>query len=268
MSIFHPRRVERILAPVRIRVIGNDAAGIPFAEDTVTVSFDQRGARISLTHTLLPDARVLLTNLETGLEEEFRVVEAFQQVFGNRHEWGIEAINPESKIWGTEFTTAGDATQPKVMLECAACKTAAQSTVSGIEFEVMLATGLISRHCERCNETTRWQPSQPAGPSSGASVESSTLDASSEQRRSRRLKLSMQLRIRTEEGVVDLAMTRDVSKTGLCIVTNRHFAVGDELYATLPRSQGQAPMETRAKVIWTGEGTAGRLYGTEYLRGR
>ena len=98
------RRTERILAPIRIRVIGNDMSGVSFAEETVTVSFNQQGARISLVHSLLPDDVVLVTNLENGIEEEFRVVGAFQEVFGNRREWGVEAVNPNGGIWGVEFT--------------------------------------------------------------------------------------------------------------------------------------------------------------------
>ena len=49
------RRSDRVLAPIRIRVIGNDASGVSFSEETVTVSFNQHGARISLIHSLLPD---------------------------------------------------------------------------------------------------------------------------------------------------------------------------------------------------------------------
>jgi len=74
MNILGRRRTERILAPVRIRVIGNDASGVSFSEETITVSFNQQGARISLVHSLLPDDIVLVRNLENGVEEEFRVV--------------------------------------------------------------------------------------------------------------------------------------------------------------------------------------------------
>ena len=97
------RRSDRILAPKRIRVIGNDASGVSFAEETVTSSFNQQGARISLTHSLLSDDVVLIMNVESQLEEEFRVVGAFQQVFGSRREWGVEALNPGSQIWGVSF---------------------------------------------------------------------------------------------------------------------------------------------------------------------
>src|SRR3989304_2361313 len=94
------RRTDRILAPVRIRVIGNDAMGVSFAEETVTVSFNQQGARISLTHSLLPDDIVLIKNLANDIEEEFRVVGGFQQVFGERRGWGGGGAQPKGGSWG------------------------------------------------------------------------------------------------------------------------------------------------------------------------
>ena len=267
MNLLGRRRTERILAPIRIQVIGNDASGVSFAEETVTVSFNQQGARISLTHSLLTDDIVLVKNLENGVEEEFRVVGAFQQVFGSRREWGVEAINLESGIWGVEFAPNADSAQPKVLIECAACKTAAQSIVSSIEYEVLLATGLISRHCDRCNETTRWKPSeQTVTPEILARSTGSDSKGKQETRRSRRLKLTMQLRVRNSWGIVDIAQTKDVSKLGLCFISSQRFAPGDEIYITLPYAQNQAPVETKGRVVWTAEGNSGRFYGVEYVR--
>ena len=267
MNILDRRRTERILAPVRIRVIGNDASGVSFAEETVTVSFNQQGARISLTHSLLPDDIVLVKNLENGVEEEFRVVGAFQQVFGSRCEWGVEAINPENGIWGMEFTPTEDSAQPKVLVECAACKTAAQSTLSSIEYGVLLATGLISRHCDRCNETTRWKPSeQDVTPEILGRSSKSGSQGATELRKVRRLKLTMQVRVRNAWGVVDVAQTRDVSKAGLCFMSSQRFSTGDEIYITLPYSHGQAPVETKSRIVWATEATSGKFYGVEYLR--
>jgi hypothetical protein len=265
MDILGRRRTERILAPVRIRVIGNDVSGVSFAEETVTVSFNQQGARISLTHSLMPDDIVLVKNLENGVEEEVRVVGAFQQVFGSRREWGVEAVNKESGIWGIKFVAGDESAQPKVLVECAACKTAAQITLSSIEYEVLLVTGLISRHCDRCNETTRWKPSdQVVTPEIlGRSMKAAS-QGPREARRSHRLRLTMQLRVRNSWGVVEIAQTRDVSKSGLCFVSTQRFSPGDEIYITLPFAQGQAPIETKSKIVWTAEGTAGRFYGVEY----
>jgi len=260
------RRTDRVLAPVRIRVIGNDTSGVSFSEETVTVSFSAGGARISLTHPLLPDDIILIRNLLNDIEEEFRVVGAFQQVFGDRREWGVEALNPESGIWGIDYTPPVEGLQPRVLIECAACKNAVQSPLSTIEYDVLLATGLISRHCDRCNETTRWKPSdQPVTPEM-IRESARTEPPSTERRKSRRLKLVMRLRVRTIWGVTDIAQTRNVSKGGLCFMSAKVFSVGDELFITLPFADNQTPVETPARVVWTRVEEAGRFYGVCYVK--
>jgi len=260
------RRTDRILSPVRIRVIGNDANGVSFGEETITVSFNQQGARISLTHSLLPDDVVLILNLESGIEEEFRVVGGFQQVFGDRREWGVEAVNPDSKIWGVTFSKPAEGVQPKVLIECAACKKAAQSALSSIEYDVLLSTGLISRHCDRCGEHTRWKPSEQ--PITAEIIASSvkSLSKGGEQRKTRRLKLVMRIRVRNAWGVADIAQTRDVSKAGLCYVSTLRYNMGDTIYVTLPFADNQTPIETPGKIVWSAESSVGRFYGVSYQK--
>lgn len=266
MAVMGRRRSDRVLAPLRIRVIGNDAGGVSFSEETVTVSFNQQGARISLIHSLLPDDLVLVMNMENNIEEEFRVVGMFQQVIGERREWGIEALDPKSKIWGIGFTAAADGVQPKVLIECAACHTPACSAMSSIEYDVLLATALISRHCERCGETTRWKPSeQPLenvvivapGKPSGVSVE---------RREVPRIRLVMRLRVRNAWGVAEICYTHEVSKAGLRYVTQKPFGIREEIYITLPFADNQAPVETKAVVVWSADGPSGRFYGVKYAR--
>jgi hypothetical protein len=260
------RRTDRILAPVRIRVIGNDAQGVSFGEETVTVSFNQEGARISLTHSLLPDDIVLIMNIENGIEEEFRVVGGFQQVFGERREWGVEALNPESKIWGVTFTKPAEGIQPKAMIECAACKQAAQAPLSYIEYEVLISTGLISRHCDRCGEHTRWKPSEQ--PITAAVIMTSVQNVGKRTtpRKARRLKLAMRIRVRNAWDRADIAQTRDVSKAGLCFVSSLLYSVGDTVYITLPFAENQAPIETPARIVWSAESSVGRFFGVCYQK--
>jgi PilZ domain-containing protein len=261
------RRSDRILAPVRIRVIANDASGVSFAEESVTVTFNQQGARISLTHSLLPDDIVLVKNLANDIEEEFRVVGGFQQVFGERREWGIEALNPTSGIWGVEFSAPAEGLQPKVLIECAACKRATQSPLSSIEYDVLLSTGLISRHCDRCGETTRWRPSlQAVTPE--MIMASAPKPNQSERRKVRRLKLVMRIRVRNSWGITDVAQTRDVSKSGLCFISTQRFGVGDEVFIVLPFADQGVPVETKGKIIWSADGSAGRFYGVVYLKNK
>ena len=96
---------------------------------------------------------------------------------------------------------------------------------------MLLATGLISRHCDRCNETTRWKPSTQAM-TEEIRIRSQKVKVKRGQdtRRVRRLKLTMQLRVRNSWGVADVAHTRDVSKAGLCFVSPQRFSSGDEIY--------------------------------------
>jgi PilZ domain len=260
------RRTDRILAPMRIRVIGNDMSGVSFVEETITVSFNQQGARISLNHTLLLDDLILIKNLENDIEEEFRVVGAFQQVFGDRREWGVEALNPKSGIWGVEFSLPAEGLRSKVLIECAACKKAAQSALSSIEYDVLLATGLISRHCDRCGETTRWRPSEQVLTPDMIQAPSKPHSGQQELRKVRRIRLNMRIRVRNMWGVTDICQTRDVSKVGLCFVSSQIFPVRDEVYITLPFADQQVPVETKSRIVWTAEGPGGRFYGVSYIK--
>lgn len=259
------RRTDRILAPIRIRVIGNDMSGVSFVEETITVSFNQQGARISLNHSLLLDDLVLIKNLENDIEEEFRVVGAFQQVFGDRREWGVEALNPKSGIWGVEFSLPAEGLRSKVLIECAACKKAAQSELSSIEYDVLLATGLISRHCDRCGETTRWRPSEQVLTAEMIAA-AKPRPVGGELRKVRRIRLNMRIRVRNMWGVTDICQTRDVSKVGLCFVSSQIFPVHDEIFITLPFADQQVPVETKSKIVWSAEGAGGRFYGVSYLK--
>ena len=259
------RRTDRILAPIRIRVIGNDMSGVSFVEETITVSFNQQGARISLNHSLLLDDLVLMKNLENNIEEEFRVVGAFQQVFGDRREWGVEALNLESGIWGVEFSLPAEGLRSKVLIECAACKKAAQSELSSIEYDVLLATGLISRHCDRCGETTRWRPSEQILTADMIAA-AKPRPAGGEMRKVRRIRLNMRIRVRNMWGVSDICQTRDVSKVGLCFVSSQIFPVHDEVFITLPFTDLQVPVETKSRIVWSALGAGGRYYGVSYMK--
>jgi PilZ domain len=260
------RRSDRVLAPTPIRVIGNDMSGVAFSEDAVTVSFNREGARISVTHTLLVDDIILILNKKTNLEDEFRVVGAFQQVSGDRREWGVEAVDQKSNIWGIEFAQPSEELQPKALIECGGCKHVVQSPLSSIEYDVLLAVGMISRHCDRCKETTRWKPSTQTVMPEILDAIPKKPGAQTGTRRVKRIKLVMRVRVRNAWGIVDVAQTRDVSKLGLCFLSAKIFSVGDEVSLVLPFTAGSVPVETKGKVVWVRSTTGARYYGIEYLK--
>ena len=261
------RRSDRILVPLRIRVTGLDASSESFEEDSVTISVNKHGACISLQHLVLPEQKLTIRNLENGIATEFRVVGELRQVFGTRHEWGVESLCPECNIWGLDFAMPPEGAQPKILLCCAACKDGALRTISSIEYDVLLYTGVISRHCERCEQTTRWEPSGHSPEPQLIARAVKPVPAPLERRRHRRLKLTMLVRVRDARGESEVVQTLDVSKGGVCIVSKRTYKVGELLSLTLPSTDKPVPVEATGRVVRAQSTPRGNVYGVMFEKG-
>jgi hypothetical protein len=255
------RRSDRILVPLRIRVTGLDASSEPFEEDSITISVNKHGASISLQHQVVPEQKLTIKNLENGIAADFRVVGELRQVFGSRREWGVETLCPECNIWGLDFALPPEGVQPKVLICCAVCKEGALSTISSIEYDVLLYTGVISRHCERCDQTTRWEPSGHSPEPQLIARAVKPVPAPLERRRHRRLKLTMLVRVRNAKGESEVAQTLDVSKGGVCFVSKREYKVGELLMLTLPSTDKPVPVEASGRVVRAQSTPRGNVYG-------
>jgi PilZ domain len=262
MDVPSKRRSDRILAPLRIRVTGVDAAKRHFEEDAITISVNKHGACISLLHDLRADQQISIRNLENNIETRFRVVGELRQVFGDRREWGVETACPECNIWGLDFEQPPDHVQPKALICCSKCKKGVLCSLSSIEYDVLLSSGAISRQCAPCGQTTRWEPCKHA---SDLEVESPAADPLLvERRKHRRVSLSMLLRIRNQEGDGEVCQTMDVSKGGARFLAKHRYRVGEILYLTLPSKDKPHPVEVRARVIRVQSAERGFQYAVKY----
>ncbi len=266
MEVVGRRRSDRIFALVPIRVSGVDDAGIPFEEETNTVNVNKHGACISLGHSVSPGSIISIRNLRNSIEGKFRVVGTVRQVFGSRQEWGVEAIDPEAEIWGMEFAPPPEMNQPRVLIQCDSCKKEVLTDVSSVQYEILLATGLASLHCDGCEQTTRWRPGVQALTGHRVEPDSRVARVMEERRKHPRRKLAMRLNVRRGKGPSEMVQTTDVSKSGLCFVSKQVFGVGEEIYITLPYPENQTPRETKGKIVWGREGPVGRLYGVTYIK--
>ncbi|MBZ5516276.1 MAG: PilZ domain-containing protein [Acidobacteriia bacterium] len=251
------RRSDRIFTMIPIWVSATDALGLPFEEKASTVNINGQGACITLAHSLLPQTLVQIKNLENGRREEFRAVGVVHRVFGDRQEWGVAAVRPKSDIWGVEFTLPAEGLQPKVLIQCTACRKEVLNPVSRIEYRVFLSTGCFSRYCDQCGETTRWGPGEITLP---------TERIDNERRKHLRRKLTMRLTIRSHGNRTDLVQTIDVSTSGLCFMSKGAYQVGDEIYLTLPFPEKHAAEETKGRIMWAREEAIGRFYGVLYMK--
>lgn len=259
------RRSDRILWPVPIRVSGTDHLSVPFVEEAVTVSINQHGACISLTHTLLPGELILVRNQSIGIEDVFRVVRGGEEVFGGRREWRVEATHPESNIWGIEFNPPAEEVQPKVLIECGTCKNVAYTTLTSMEYNLLLSLGMISHHCTLCGQTTRWKPKAQAPATSGSTRKTNKVPSGAKTRKVRRLELTMRVYVRDSRGVVDAVQTLDVSKGGLAFVSPRDFKIGDSVFIAIPFADSKKPTEAKGTILWSAETSLGRTHGVNYV---
>jgi Tfp pilus assembly protein PilZ len=170
-------------------------------------------------------------------------------------------MDPSVEFWGVAFSPPPESIQPKVLIECQACGKAELVPLSRVEYDLLLHTGLIARHCEPCGETTRWQPSAKP-PVEWTQAKIAVHD---ERRKTRRLQLSMRLQVRKAAGQTEIVQTMDVSRGGICFFSKQAYAVGEQVSIILPFGQEKAPVETPGRVVWVREAPGGALYGVTYV---
>ncbi len=258
------RRSDRILAPLHIHVTGKDPSGMPFEEDALTVIINQHGAAISLAHILYPEQGLRIRNLENGIEADFRVVGELRRVLGDRREWGVEVLDADSGIWGVDFGQPPEASQPKALISCAECKTASLTIISSDEYQVLLHTGLMSHHCERCGQTTRWKASEQAAAAGEFVAGTNPAPEVIERRKHPRRRLTMLLPVRSQDGSVVTVQTVDASKGGICFLSASTFHVGEVVWLMLPFTTGAGPVETKGRIVRCQAGPRGQLFAVDF----
>jgi hypothetical protein len=152
------RRSDRIMLTVRLRIVGNDAAGKRFKVDARAITLNRHGARIRTLATLRAGQVLRLIHLVGNSDGEFRVVGPLAPPSENGGEWGVECLNPDHNIWGIKFPPLPDGTSAyaKGLLECHRCHTAAFLRLSIVEVEVLESAGILVMSCETCGIETPW----------------------------------------------------------------------------------------------------------------
>lgn len=159
MPEFRPRRSCRVALSVPIRVFGTDYRGVFFTEDTVTVVVNLHGAKIRMTHQLLPDQEILLFSHPTRQDALFRVV---SKVGGSDHQytyWGVENLEPKRNIWGVHFPElqAADQLAVRVVLQCPTCSTRESVWVDEALLTAFQEQGGLPRGCLTCKTSGVWK---------------------------------------------------------------------------------------------------------------
>jgi hypothetical protein len=264
-----------LLITVPIQVEGIDQKGEKFAEQTRTIVVNRQGARIYMKRSVTPGSVLRITTMTGHRSAKFRVVGPTQPPSGEGGEWGVECEEPQSNIWGIGFPP------PSLMdgmcaalIECHRCQAVKLAHLSLVEHEVLGTSGLLVRECEACGRPTSWSYSEahlsvPCDDAGGAIPYPERLAedrAVANRRAHSRVALQMPMRVRSFYGTEEFTRTENVSRGGVCFITDRSYEVGEVLLITCPYETGGHNIEIRALVVRRRElqGTGRKIYGLCY----
>ena len=269
------RGSERLLLTIPIRVEGVDVKGQAFSENTRTLVINRQGARIQLKHRVPPGATLAIATLVGKHQAKFRLVGPTQPMSPEGGEWGVECLDEKGNPWGIGFPPSlRNQELASALLECRQCHSVNLTPLSIVEHDVLTSSGLLSKDCLTCRSMTAWGipekdlgmpvPGQEAEPSISELIEPPPPAAN--RRQHGRISLKLPIRLRSFLGTEEFTKSENISKGGLCFISDKHYEFGEVLLVTCPFEKGGHNIEVRSIVVRRREmqGTNRLIYGLRY----
>ena len=152
------RRSGRLLKSVPILLIGSDAEGRMFSEETHTVILSLHGAGIVSSHKLIAEQEMILRSRETNMEAEIRVVGEIGSEDG-RYTYGVAFLDDDLDFWQMDFPAPPSPVERplELVLECGSCGETVTLLNGDYEFDVCAIHGGLVRYCTECGYATVWR---------------------------------------------------------------------------------------------------------------
>jgi hypothetical protein len=273
------RRSDRLRMTIPLVAEGIDAKGQPFRGEAHAVSLNRHGARIKVPKILETGQTIRLVSLRGHGEAEFRIVEPRSPRLTEKGgEYGVESQDSNANIWAIEFQPVRGAEAPdaKALLECCRCLTVALTPLTLLEVDTLRVIGRLGKYCRKCNEVGPWRYAEvyDAGnrtggddPSRGESPASlKDGPASGKARQHRRVYMQLRLGVRTDQGELEVSRTEDVSRGGLCFLSEKTYHVGEVVTVICPIHTNRQNIELPARIMrrQSLEGTNQQLYAVQF----
>jgi hypothetical protein len=271
------RRSERLLITVPIRVEGMDRDGEKFTEVARTLVINRQGARIYLKRAVAAGAVLIVAAMVGRRSAKFRVVGPTQPFSAEGGEWGIECQESNCDLWGIGFPPPASAVEIcTALLECRRCHAVKLSHLSLVEHEVLGTSGLLVKECEACGRSTSWSYKETSIPlsSDDEGTDLPNLEShiehppGSNRRTHNRVALQLPIRVRSFYGKEEVTRSENVSRGGMCYITDRSYEIGEIVLVTCPYERTGQNIEVRGHVVRCREmqGTGRKIYGVRYER--
>jgi hypothetical protein len=278
-------RSQKVKLSIPLRIHGTDGEGWPYRCEARTVDLNRHGGRIRISRLLAGGETIHVFNLVNRREADFRVAGPVSPltkeggVFGvlgpvskdpiKRRACGIECLDTTMNFWGITFPSAGEREPPppSALLQCRRCQATAPLNISLVEVDVLETAGILSCPCETCGEVTPWgyarkdRKRQP-GRESPASDPPHDLRF----RRHRHVPLQLPMKIRNYSGDVEITKCKNISKGGLCFISQKHYYTREGVLVACPYNPGGQNIEVEAQIVRQEgiEDTNRKIYGVEF----
>ena len=279
------RRSQKVKLSIPLRIHGIDGAGRPYKCDARTVDLNRHGARIRISRLLAGGETIHLFNVVNRREADFRVAGPVSPltkeggVFGvlgpvsgdptKRRACGIECLDTTLNFWGITFPRAAECEPPppSALLQCRKCQTTALLNISLVEVDVLETAGILSWPCDTCGEVTPWGYAKK-DPQTQPSRDSQAGEPSRDLhfRKHRHVPLQLPMKIRTYSGDVEITKCEDISKGGLCFISQKLYYSGEGVLVACPYNPSSHNIEVEAQIVRQEalEDTSRKVYGVKF----
>ncbi len=276
------RRSSRIPKQVAILLIGSDAEGKVFSEDTQTVVLSRHGAGVLSRHKLAAEEEVILRNMESNEEASVRVVGQIGAQW-DVYTYGVAFVDEDIDFWNMAFPpwTAEEKEAARLPLECSSCKSRETLNHSEMELDVYAINQGIVRYCRNCGYSTVWKrtadtaeektvapaplqearvaaPVSPmaaalAEPQEGAAVLTMPPPAedakeTENRRKHTRVKVKVAACIRAPGSEDEMAVCEEMSRGGFCFRSRKRYTEGSTIEAAVPYANEASSIFVPAQI--------------------
>ena len=278
------RRSGRIPKEVAIRLIGWDAQGVEFVEETKTVLLSRHGAGIVSKHKLAVEQEMILVHLERNNKEtEIRIVGQIGSE-DNSYTYGVAFLDPDLDFWNVEFPSAKDSegSDRPMVLQCSVCGRREFMNPGTLESDIYAIHEGIFRDCKHCKNSTFWQQtfegvSDVSGLAEPALVcpepvrppEPCPSAGRFEKKRAHpRIRVNFTACVRQPGSDDSIVFCENVSRGGLCFKSSQRFYEAARIEVAAPYSPGSPCILLPAQIVYVQELPEQGMFrcGVQYLQ--
>lgn len=277
------RRSVRVPKEVAIVLIGCDARGKEFVEQTKTVVLSRHGAGIVSTHELVVEQELIVIQGQSNREAEIRVVGEIGSE-GGHYAYGVNFLDPDIDFWGIEFLPATDAgtSDTSMRLQCNICHRREVIDLDGLESDIYAIHDGLLRDCKHCHRSTLWNRTPADAPDNVGTPEAVTVsaepapplkhtplpEASKNRRQHMRIKVNFAGCVRNHHGSEDdIVVCENISRGGLCFKSSRCYHKTATIEVAAPYALGSPDIPVSARIVRVEELPEEKMfrYGAQYL---